>query len=196
MNDLLPILTYVLVSSFTPGPSNISSASLAVVHGYGKTLRYQAGLAAGVFLLMALSGWFSALILKLLPAVEPVLRFAGAGYILYLAWVILKASYTFEGDAPPPRFRNGVALQVLNPKLWVYAFSLFTGFLGRWAPNLLLTAGLAFILAGISFCATSTWAVFGTAIKTRLQNPRWRRAINSLLALSLVYAALALTGWI
>ncbi len=57
--SLLPILSYILISSFTPGPSNISSASMAVLHGYKNTLRYQAGLAAGVFLLMLLSGWLS-----------------------------------------------------------------------------------------------------------------------------------------
>jgi cysteine/O-acetylserine efflux protein len=30
----------VLIASFTPGPSNISSASMGVLHGYKKTLNY------------------------------------------------------------------------------------------------------------------------------------------------------------
>jgi cysteine/O-acetylserine efflux protein len=44
----------VLISTFTPGPSNISSASLAVLHGYKNTLIYQVGLALGVFFFMLL----------------------------------------------------------------------------------------------------------------------------------------------
>src|SRR5215813_1891610 len=148
MNNILPIIAYVLVSSFTPGPSNISSTSMAVIHGYRKTLNYQAGLAVGVFLLMSLSGWLSSLILGIFPAIEPILRYAGAVYILYLAWVILRASYTFSENEAPPRFFNGTALNVLNPKLWVYAFTLFSGFLSGFTSNPFLILGMAVILAG------------------------------------------------
>jgi cysteine/O-acetylserine efflux protein len=127
--DLLPFLSYVLISTFTPGPSNISSASTAVLHGYKKTLNYQWGLAAGVFLVMFLSGWISAALLGIFPALEPVLRYAGAGYILYLAYGILKASYTFtDQNVKPLGFVHGIMLQVLNPKLIVYAFTLFAVF--------------------------------------------------------------------
>jgi hypothetical protein len=46
----------------------------------------------------------------------------------------------------------------------------------------------------VSFCATSTWALFGTAIKTHLHHPRLKTVINILLSLSLVYTAISLTG--
>src|SRR5687767_7079493 len=106
--SLLPIISYILISSFTPGPSNISSASMAVLHGYKSTLRYQAGLAAGVFLLMLLSGLLSTTIIKIFPTFEPIMRYAGAIYILYLAFAILKASYTFtEKDYKPLGFLHG-----------------------------------------------------------------------------------------
>jgi threonine/homoserine/homoserine lactone efflux protein len=52
----------------------------------------------------------------------------------------------------------------------------------------------AVILAGVSFCATSTWAIFGTAIKSYLHNPRLKAVINILLSLSLVYTAITLIG--
>jgi cysteine/O-acetylserine efflux protein len=194
MIDLLPLLSYVLISSFTPGPSNVSTASMAVLHGYKNTLSYQAGLAAGVFLLMFLSGWLSTTILAIFPQLEPILRYAGAAYILYLASRILKASYGFEEkDAKPPGFPHGLTLQVLNPKLVVYAFTVFSGFLtsinGNIAP-LLITA---ILLAAVSFCATSSWALFGMGIRNWLQNPRLKMVVNILLSLSLVYSAITLT---
>src|SRR5215475_12832195 len=95
MVNLFSVISYVLISTFTPGPSNISSASMAILHGYKNTLKYQAGLAVGVFSLMFLSGLFSTALLKIFPALEPILRYVGAAYILYLAFGILKASYTF-----------------------------------------------------------------------------------------------------
>ena len=78
--DLFALLAFVLISTFTPGPSNISSASIAVAHGYKDTLRYQAGLAAGVFLMMLLSGLLSTTLLRFFPVLEPMLRYAGAAY--------------------------------------------------------------------------------------------------------------------
>lgn len=193
--DLFSLLSFVLVSTFTPGPSNISSASTGVLHGYRQTLSFQAGLAAGVFVLMLLSGWVSTSLVHSFPVLEPALRYIGAGYILYLAFGILKASYSFsEEDAKPLGFGQGFMLQVLNPKLFVYAFTLFAVFLAPITQNLPLLVLAAVLLAATSFCATSAWAVGGTAIKTYLHHPRLKIAINVILALCLAYSAIALTG--
>lgn len=191
--SLFSIVSYVLISSFTPGPSNLSSASMAVIHGYKKTLNFQAGLAAGVFLLMMLSGLFSATFLEVFPALEPMMRFAGAGYILYLAFGILNAGYSITEDTPKYLgLVNGFMLQILNPKLTVYAFTLFSAFLAPIATSMGLVIVAAIILAVTSFCATSLWALFGTAIQTYLHNPRLKIVVNILLSLSLTYTAITL----
>ena len=193
--SLIPLLSYIFISTFTPGPSNISAASLAVLHGYKNTLKYQAGLAAGVFVLMFLSGWFSSALLDLFPAIEPILRFVGAAYILFLAFGILKASYTFaEEQTKPLQFLQGLMLNVLNPKLVVYSFTLFSAFLSPITTNVLSLTIACLLLAFVSLCATSLWATFGTAIKTYLQDPRWRLMVNIFLSLTLVYTAAALIG--
>ena len=193
--SLFSVISYVLISSFTPGPSNISSASMAVLHGYKNTLNYQAGLAVGVFILMLLSGWFSTALLNLFPALEPILRYVGAGYILYLAFGILKASYIFtEQDIKPLGFTHGLMLQILNPKLTVYAFTLFSAFLSPITANFVTLIFACVLLAAVSFCATSTWALSGTAIRTYLHDSRLKTAVNIILSLLLVYTAITLVG--
>ncbi len=193
--NLIPLISYILISTFTPGPSNISSASMGVLHGYKNTLNYQGGLAAGVFFVMVLSGWVSTTLLSVFPALEPVLRYAGAAYILYLAFGLLRASYVFaEANVKPLRFIHGLTLQVLNPKLIVYAFTLFSAFLAPITNNVALLVLVAILLAATSFGATSVWALFGTGIKTYLQNPRLKAIVNITLSLSLVYTAIALAG--
>jgi cysteine/O-acetylserine efflux protein len=165
------------------------------MHGYKNTLKYQAGLAIGVFLLMLLSGWLSERLLSAFPTVEPILRYVGAAYILYLAFGILKATYTFtEADVKPLGLAHGLALQILNPKLIVYAFTLFSAFLAPLARNVVSLLWIVILLAAISFCATSVWALFGTAISTHLRDRRLNIVINVILSLSLVYAAVSLTG--
>ena len=192
---LLPVISYIVISSFTPGPSNISSASLAVLYGYKNTLRYQAGLAAGVFLLMFLSGLLSTTLTRNFPALEPIMRYAGALYILYLAFGILKARYTFtETESRPLGFLHGFTLQLLNPKLFVYAFTLFSAFLATMTQDIAVLLGVVTFLAAVAFCAASTWALFGTAIKTHLHNPRLKAIVNFIPSLSLIYTAISLTG--
>jgi len=190
---MFPLISYVMISTFTPGPSNISSASIAVSRGYKNTLIYQAGLAVGVFLVMFLSGWISTALLKSFPMLEPMLHYIGAGYILYLAFGILKASYSFEEQQVKSfGFMHGIALQILNPKLIVYAFTVFSTFLSPLTQNMALVALAAALLAITSFCATSMWALFGTVIRARLHNPRLKLIVNVLLSLSLVYIAVTL----
>jgi cysteine/O-acetylserine efflux protein len=193
--SLFSIISYVLISSFTPGPSNISTASMAVLHGYKNTLKYQGGLALGVFLLMLVSGLLSTSLLSIFPALEPMMRYIGAGYILYLAFGILKASYSFaETDVKPLGFVYGLVLQILNPKLVVYSFSLFSAFLASITRNFVPLMFVCILLAATSFCATSTWALFGTAIKSYLHNTRLKAIVNIILSLSLVYTAITLAG--
>lgn len=123
------------------------------------------------------------------------MRYIGAAYILYLAFGILKASYTFtERETEPLGFLHGFILQISNPKLFVYAFTLFSAFLASTTNNTPYLIFTVILLAAISFCATSVWALFGTAIKASLHQPRLRLIINIVLSLSLVYTAIALTG--
>ena len=168
---------------------------MAVLHGYKNTLKYQAGLALGVFLLMLVSGLLSTSLLSIFPALEPIMRYIGAGYILYLAFGILKASYSFtEGHMKPLGFGYGLVLQILNPKLVVYSFSLFSAFLASVTRNFVPLMFVCILLAATSFCATSVWALFGTAIKSYLHNPRLKAIVNIILSLSLVYTAITLAG--
>jgi cysteine/O-acetylserine efflux protein len=193
--NLFPLISFVLITTFTPGPSNISSASMGVLHGYKKTLNYLVGLTSGFFLVMLLSGWISTTLLNSFPTLEPALRYIGAGYILYLAFGVLKASYTFtETDAKPLGFGHGLMLQVLNPKMIVFAFTLFSAFLAPITSNVALLVLVVVLLTMDAFCAMSLWALFGTVIKTYLHHPRAKAIVNITLSLFLVYTAIELAG--
>lgn len=194
---LLPLLSYVLISSFTPGPATLSTSSLAMRYGFQGTLRYQSGLALGVVVMMLGGGLISASVLNWFPAVEPVLRWVGAAYLLYLAYSLLRANYSFkEQSTPPLGVGHGLLLNLSNPKLVVYALTLFASFLAPLAGN---AAGLivaALLLALVSAASTATWALFGAGLKRWLRHPRTGRWVNGALALFLVYAAVELTGLI
>jgi len=195
--ELAPLLSYVLISSFTPGPANIASSSLGVLYGLRRCLPYQTGLATGVFLMMLLGGLVSASLLAEFPALEPILRYVGAAYIVYLAYSLLCASYKFaDQPARPLGAGHGLALNLSNPKLVVYSFTVFSSFLAPVTGSAVGLIVTALLLAVVSACATLTWTLFGAAIRARLRDPRFVRWVNIVLALALVYAAVELTGWL
>lgn len=89
---------------------------------------------------------------------------------------------------------HGFLLQITNPKLLVFAFSLFSAVLIPWVksiPQLFVAVG---ILTLTSVLATIVWSLFGTAIKSYLHFPRVKLVLNIILALLLVLTAIQLTG--
>lgn len=193
--ELIPLASFVLITTFTPGPNNISSTSMGVLFGYRKTLPYLAGITAGFFFIMLLCAYLSSSLLTYLPSAEPVLRIAGAVYILWLAMGTARASYAFKsGNQSPMGFKNGFLLQTVNPKVAVYGLALYSSFLAPVAENLFLLSVFALLFAFTAFCATSTWAIGGAAIKKRLHQPRVRFLVNGILVGLLIYCAVDLSG--
>ncbi len=198
LTNFLPTITFILIATFSPGPSNISSAAMGVLHGYRKTLPFLLGMVAGFLVLMSTCAWAATTVMRVFPVLQPILKYVGALYIVYLAYGMLKASYTFATDeqgntiGEPLGFGKGFVLQALNPKLVVYGLALFATFFAPLAQQPLQIALVVPLLACVAFCATSIWTLGGTLIKTQLRQPKMQMAINVLLSLLLIYTALTL----
>lgn len=195
MFNWLPTITYALVANFTPGPNNITGAAMGVLYGYRRSLPFLFGCTVGFYLVLLAAALISGTLLSAIPGIEPALRYIGAAYILYLAYSILKATYKFEDEqAEPMGFVKGFLFQIVNPKVIIYALTLFSTFLAWLAgdmPRLLLVL----IPMSLScFAAISTWTLFGTLIKKYLANPRIRLGVNIALSLMLVYSAADMVG--
>jgi cysteine/O-acetylserine efflux protein len=193
--DFFALVSFVLVTTFTPGPNNVSSASMGILHGYRATLRYLSGISTGTFLVMLLCGWISSTLLQVFPAFEGILRVIGALYILWLAFHTLKASYAFEEDERTSLgFSEGLVLQVLNPKLIVYGLTLYSTFLAGVVTNYAHLLLSALIVTAVGFCSISTWTILGATIRAHLDRPRVKQVLNTALSLLLVYTAIELSG--
>jgi cysteine/O-acetylserine efflux protein len=194
-SDFFALISFVVITTFTPGPNNITSASMGVLYGYRKTLNYLAGIVAGFFLVMLLCGWISTTLLQFLPSFENILRVVGATYILWLAYHTFKASYAFDEDQQIQLgFSKGFFLQLLNPKAIVYGLTVYSTLLGDRVAGLLPLLLSAIALAGVGFCAISTWTLFGASIRAYLNNPRAKQILNIVLSLLLIYTAVELSG--
>jgi cysteine/O-acetylserine efflux protein len=193
--EIIPLISFVIVTTFTPGPNNISSASMGVIYGYKHTLSYLFGIAFGFFLVMLACAYLSSALLNIIPALEEYLRIVGACYILWLAIVTLRTSYSFDkSDSTPKAFIKGFILQFLNPKVAIYGLTLYSTFLSPVSDRLDYLSLSAVAFAATAFIATSTWALFGAAIRNYLQNMHFRKIVNLLLSLLLIYTAIEISG--
>lgn len=129
INPIVAMAIFALIGSITPGPVNI----LAIRHGSdGKAsaaLAYVLGASLSYTLVVWLMGKGGEHLLGNQLLMQ-TMKWAGAAYLLYLAWRIATAPPTeLQGSDAPQRgtairaFVDGCLTQSLNPKAWMVALS-------------------------------------------------------------------------
>ncbi|MTI21847.1 LysE family translocator [Fulvivirga sp. RKSG066] len=188
--NLIAFFSFIVITSFTPGPNNIASASFGVLIGYRQTLKFLLGIVAGFFMMLWVCALLSNALLTSAPFLSEYLKYIGAAYILWLAYQTLKAGYSSSQDAKQlASFTRGFLLQLVNPKGLFYGLTIFTTFLVSTGENFFQILPWTLLLILVCFCAISTWTLFGTLIQRYMRNERLKKIINTVLALALVFTA-------
>jgi cysteine/O-acetylserine efflux protein len=191
MIQLYPLLAYVFVTTFTPGPNNILAMSNAMRDGYQKTFRFLLGIFSGFFVVMLVCGLLNFVLLNLLPQVKVWLTIFGAAYMVYLAVHLLGAKPPENSPEQDGRnsFLAGFGMQFLNLKVILYGITVFATFIIQPGQSPLTVSLFAPLLAAIGFVSTSCWALGGVLFRRLLQ--KYERWFNVAMAALLIYTALA-----
>ena len=185
---LLAAAAFILASSITPGPNNTMLMASGVNFGMRRTLRHLAGVQIGFGIMLLAVGLGLHAVLAQFPGFYDALRFAGAAYMLVIAWKLAtaqSASADVQRPAQPMGFWAAVAFQWVNPKAWVMAVTFMSTYppaqagFAQIAPLVLL-----FIVLGAP--CSAVWAGFGSAMRSFLQDPKRLRIFNVTMALALV----------
>ncbi|MCX6096975.1 MAG: LysE family translocator [Caldiserica bacterium] len=188
--DLLPVLSYALVCIFTPGPNNITSSSLGMRVGYRRTLHFIGGVVTGFFCIMVTSGLLTELLVSAYDRIAIVLKIAGVAYLLWLVYTVLRPEHRAHANKEAgTRYRDGLLLQIVNPKVILFGLTMYATLLAPLAKSWLAVVVSAVLLAVLSFCSTSLWALLGAGIQRFIANPKVRFAYSIVLAGLLLYAA-------
>ncbi|SCF12391.1 Threonine/homoserine/homoserine lactone efflux protein [Micromonospora coriariae] len=132
---VLGIALVALGLVLTPGPNMVYLVSRSVAQGRRAGMVSLLGVAAGfgVYLAAAVAGL--AAVFVLVPALYAVVKLAGAGYLLWLAWRTLRPgghSPFTPAPLPPDRARRlftmGLVTNLLNPKIAILYVSLLPQF--------------------------------------------------------------------
>lgn len=181
------------ITVWSPGPNNILLLSTTSKYGFKKNLKLMLGIWTGSLSLMCLSGIFCSTLGKVIPGIQPFMKYIGAAYILYLAYQTLRRLPPGENTADKePAYLMGLFLQLLNVKIIIYGLTMFSSFIlpnETRIPILFLFAVYLMILGAIG---NLIWAFAGSMLK-RFYTAHYK-VMNVIMALLLLWCALRIIG--
>lgn len=182
----------------TPGPDMLLIASRSVSQGKASGFATLAGIQVGTYCHALAAALGLSQLFLVVPVAYDVVRYAGAAYLLYLAWQAFRSSGAIQPPVAGGRrypigvvFRQGLLTNLLNPKMALFVLALFPQFV---VPNagsvavqiLLLATVLNLIGILVNGAVILTASGLGRAFTA---HTRWRRAPQILLGT--VFAGLA-----
>ena len=187
----LTIAAAVLLGS--PGPATLSLAAVGATAGVARGLPYLAGILTGLICAMAGAVLGVAAIFVQWPNAKIVVQIIGALYLAYIAYRIASAPINSTDDAAQqniPRFRDGVILNILNPKLYAGFFVLFSQFLLPLPAGAIQYFATGAVMFAIAVVLDSIWLALGSTIQALFAHPRYARGIRVAFGLSIVVATI------
>lgn len=188
---------FAVAMSATPGPNNTMVVASGATYGFARTVPHMLGIAAGFPVMLIVLGTVG---LPLLtdPRVHMVLKWAGAAYLLWLAWKIAsadpdpsdpvdKAPKAAGAGGRPLRFVQAALFQWVNPKAWVIAAgALATYTAGADGTSLTATLALAALFGIVALPCIGVWTLIGVGTAKVLRTRRAVRLFNLAMAALLV----------
>ncbi|KZL92592.1 LysE family transporter [Clostridium magnum] len=192
MFSITAFLSYVFVSTFTPGPNNIMSMSFGSYFGYKKTFNFILGITAGFEVIMLVASYLNMFLLNFIPKIRVFMDILVFIYMIYLAIRILR-SKPKTGEDGTDNFNNffaGMTLQFINPKVLLFGITVTSSFVVPYYNSNTALILFSVILAFSGFLSNSCWALFGALFQKFLN--KYRKPVNIFMAMLLVYCAVSI----
>jgi threonine/homoserine/homoserine lactone efflux protein len=200
--ELVALLTFATLMSFTPGPNTTMSTALAANHGLRRTLHFIVAVPTGWTLMMLACGLGLGALVLAVPALNLLVRIVGIGYLLWMAWRLAGARTLAQADGSRLNvtFWQGVGMQFVNIKAWMLALALAGGWVtsaaGHPSSNpmqrLAIVCG---VMALFALASNLTYALVGSLLRQWLAAGArllwFNRAMALLLVATAVWMALA-----
>jgi len=155
-----------LLLALAPGPDNIFVLTQSALHGRLAGLLVTLGLCTGVLVHTTAVALGVAVIFQVSAVAFTMLKLFGAGYLLYLAWHVFRASADTiaAADAQPLKparlYRRGIIMNVTNPKVSIF----FLAFLPQFADPARGSLTLQMLMLGGVFIASTIFIFGGIAL--------------------------------
>lgn len=184
MNIEFLITSLIVVAS--PGTGALVTLAAGLSRGARASVVAALGCTLGIVphMLAAITG-LAALLHASALAFEAI-KYAGVAYLLYMAWMMLKANGPLKIEPGGPArsggevIRQAILVNLLNPKLSIFFFAFLPQFVGREeARPTLLMLELSLLFMAMTFAVFVAYGVFAASVRDRvLSRPgvlKWMR---------------------
>lgn len=194
---LVPFALTCFIIELTPGPNMAYLAVVSASEGRKPGMATVAGIALGLAVVGAAASFGVAEFVAQSDTIYGVLRWAGVGFLLYLAydaWRDGTAAAEPTGKAPSFYFRRGLITNLLNPKAALFFVTVLPTFIVPDRPLLPQNLMLATIYVGVATVVHTAIVLLASTLEPVLNSPSRERMVRR--ALALLLAAVAIWfGW-
>jgi threonine/homoserine/homoserine lactone efflux protein len=181
---VLGVAAVALGMVLTPGPNMMYLVSRTISQGRRAGLVSLAGVAVAFPLYLAAAAFGLAAVFGAVPVLYAAVKLAGAGYLAWLAWKVLRPGGTsvfapveLPRDSDRRLFTMGLVTNLLNPKVAVMYASLIPQFIDVRAGHIVLQG---FLLGGTQIAValignTAIVLAAGTIAAFLARRPTWLR---------------------
>ena len=180
LNVYLAYLLAVVVLVIIPGPSVTLVIGNSLRHGMRAGLLNVGGTQIGLAIIIGIVGLGLASVAKTMGWWFDWLRLAGAAYLIWLGWKLLRSSAAFEepGRTPAPRggfFLQGLLVSLSNPKTLVFFGAFIPQFIDPAHDTLPQVAIMGLTFMGVAALSDSLYAVLSGGAGRRIsqRQARW-----------------------
>ncbi|MCV6586109.1 MAG: LysE family translocator [Marinibacterium sp.] len=195
-DTLVTFTIAVTLLALAPGPDNIFVLTQSALNGARAGVMVVLGLCTGlIFHSLAVALGVAALVQASAMAFT-VLKLAGAGYLIYLAWGAFRApAQALSGNGPrlsaAALFRRGLIMNITNPKVAIFFLAFFPQFTSpENGPVVAQIAGLGAVFMAVTFVVFSAIALLAGGLSHWLMRSQTAQIVINRLA-GLVFLGLA-----
>ena len=193
-----------VIMGFAPGPDILFVLTQSALYGPRAGLATTCGLLTGLFAHIAAVALGLAALFQSSAMAFNVLKFAGAGYLLYLAWLSFRSGFSrasMERAVFPgcwTLYRRGVIMNITNPKVTLFFLAFLPQFVdparGNLTTQILLFGGLfqlatVLVFGSVSLLAGRAAERFNNSVRGQLVLNRAAGCVFTGLALMLLAAS-------
>jgi threonine/homoserine/homoserine lactone efflux protein len=175
----------------TPGPGVAALVARVLGHGLRGLAPFIAGYAAGDLIWLVVAGTGLSVLASAFAGLFVALKYAGAAYLLYVAWRMATARVAVGETAPAASrgwraFLGSLSLTLGNPKVMIFFLSIMPLVVDVRALTPLAIAELAALCAVVMSCTLAAYALAANRARVLFRSARAmriaRRAAGSALA--------------
>lgn len=189
--EFTALLVLGTAMSFSPGPNTTLSTALAANYGLRRAMRFVCAVPLGWGVLLALCAAGLGGLIVAVPALRWGVKVVGVGYLLWLAYKLSRSGSLAQADSAKLQvtFWQGVALQFVNIKAWMFALAVVAGWVAGRSDELARFSVVLPTMMMFAFVSNFVYAAVGALLRDWLARGARLLWFNRAMALVLVATA-------